>query len=123
MAVRTAYSYVAQSEYDEKTAKSFEKVADENIKDGFLRRPEVIQAFAQMVCEAYGPRGPTMPESVSRGRPDECFDEEDEETKIKSLFEYVKWEKIWLLFYQRDSSSGKALRKRILSQPIDSRGI
>lgn len=91
VAVRTAYSYVAPSEYDEKTAKSFEKVADENIKDGFLRRPEILQAFAQMVCEAYGPQRPTMPECVKR-ETDECFDEEDEETKIKGLFEYVKWE-------------------------------
>ena len=87
VAVRTAYSYVAPSEYDEATAKSFEKVADENIKDGFLRRPEVLQAFAQMVCEAYGPQRPTMPECVKR-ETDECFDEEDEETKIKGLFEY-----------------------------------
>ena len=44
-----------------------------------------------MVCEAYGPQRPTMPECVKR-ETDECFDEEDEETKIKSLFEYVKWE-------------------------------
>jgi len=39
-----------------------------------------------MVCEAYGPQRPTMPESVKR-ETDECFDEEDEETKIKGLFE------------------------------------
>ena len=32
-----------------------------------------------------------MPECVKR-ETDECFDEEDEETKIKGLFEYVKWE-------------------------------
>ena len=44
-----------------------------------------------MVCEAYGPQRPTMPECVKR-ETDECFDEEDEETKVKSLFEYVKWE-------------------------------
>ena len=32
-----------------------------------------------------------MPESI-KSETDECFEEEDEETKIKSLFEYVKWE-------------------------------
>tara|TARA_Y100000746_G_scaffold7113_1_gene6521 strand:- start:6 stop:1235 length:1230 start_codon:yes stop_codon:yes gene_type:complete len=91
VAVRTAYSYLSPADYDEKTAKSFEKVADENIKDGFLRRPEVLQAFAQLVCEGYVSQRPVMPESIKR-ETDECFEEEDEETKIKSLFEYVKWE-------------------------------
>ena len=86
VAVRTAYSYVAPSEYDEKTARPFQKKADPDIKDVFLRRPEVLQAFAQMVCEAYGPQRPVMPECV-RKETDECFDEEDEETKIKGLFE------------------------------------
>ena len=91
VAVRTAYSYLSPADYDEKMAKSFEKVADENIKDGFLRRPEVLQAFAQLVCEGYVSQRPVMPESIKR-ETDECFEEEDEETKIKSLFEYVKWE-------------------------------
>ena len=91
VAVRTAYSYLSPADYGEKTAKSFEKVADENIKDGFLRRPEVLQAFAQLVCEGYVSQRPVMPESIKR-ETDECFEEEDEETKIKSLFEYVKWE-------------------------------
>jgi len=86
VAVRTAYSYVAPSEYDEKTARPFQRPADPDIKDVFLQRPEVLQAFAQMVCEAYGPQRPTMPESVKR-ETDECLDEEDEETKIKGLFE------------------------------------
>jgi phage/plasmid-associated DNA primase len=86
VAVRTAYSYVAPSEYDEKTARPFQRPADPDIKDVFLQRPEVLQAFAQMVCEAYGPQRPTMPECVKR-ETDECFDEEDEETKIKGLFE------------------------------------
>ena len=86
VAVRTAYSYVAPLEYDEKTARPFQRPADPDIKDVFLKRPEVIRAFAQMVCEAYGPQRPTMPECVKR-ETDECFDEEDEETKIKGLFE------------------------------------
>ena len=85
VAVRTAYSYLSPADYDEKTAKSFEKVADENIKDGFLRRPEVLQAFAQLVCEGYVSQRPVMPESIKR-ETDECFEEEDEETKIKSLY-------------------------------------
>ena len=41
VAVRTAYSYVAPLEYDEKTARPFQRPADPDIKDGFLRRPEV----------------------------------------------------------------------------------
>jgi len=86
VAVRTAFSYISPADYDEKTAKSFEKVADENIKDGSLRRPEILQAFAQLVCEGYVSQRPVMPESITR-ETDECFDEEDEEIKIKGLFE------------------------------------
>jgi hypothetical protein len=52
VAVRTAYSYVAPSEYDEATARPFQRPADPDIKDVFLLRPEIIRAFAQMVCEA-----------------------------------------------------------------------
>ena len=39
-----------------------------------------------MVREDYGPQRQTMPESVKR-ETDECFDVEDEDTKIKGLFE------------------------------------
>ena len=81
VAVRTAYSYISPADYDEKMAKSFEKVADENIKDGFLRRPDILQAFARLVCEGYVSQRPVMPECV-RKETDECFEEEDEETKM-----------------------------------------
>ena len=86
MAVRTAYSYVAPSEYDEKKARPFQRPADPDIKDVFLQRPEVLQAFAQLICEGYIPERPALPKSV-RIETDECFDEENEETKIKGLFE------------------------------------
>ena len=86
VALRTAYSYVAPSEYDEAPARPFQRPADPAIKDVFLQRPEVIRAFAQMVCEGYVSQRPTMPESVKR-ETDGCFDEEDEEAKIKRLFE------------------------------------
>ena len=88
VAVRTAYSYLSPKEFDSARAKPFEKVADEDIKDVFLRRPEVLQAFAQLICEGYVPERPALPESV-KIETDECFDEEDEETKIKGLFEDV----------------------------------
>jgi len=90
VAVRTAFSYISPADYDEKTAKPFQKVAEEDIKDEFLRRPEILQAFAQLVCEGYVPQRPAMPECV-RKETDECFEEEDEENKIKSLFEDVVW--------------------------------
>ena len=88
VAVRTAFSYISPKEYDPARGKPFEKVADEDIKDVFLRRPEVLQAFAQLICEGYIPERPALPKSV-RIETDECFDEEDEETKIKGLFEDV----------------------------------
>ena len=88
VAVRTAYSYLSPKEFDSVRAKPFEKVADEDIKDVFLRRPEILQAFAQLICEGYVPERPALPESV-KIETDECFDEEDEETKIKGLFEDV----------------------------------
>ena len=88
VAVRTAFSYLSPKEFDEAKAKPFEKVADEDIKDVFLRRPEVLQAFAQLICEGYVPERPALPKSV-KIETDECFDEEDEDTKIKGLFEDV----------------------------------
>ena len=51
----------------------------------------VTTAVAEEVCEGYVSERPIMPECV-RKETDECFEEEDEETKIKSLFESVKWE-------------------------------
>ena len=48
----------------------------------------MLRAFAQLICEGYIPERPALPKSV-RIETDECFDEEDEETKIKGLFEDV----------------------------------
>ena len=39
VAVRTGYSYVAPSEYDEATARLFQRLADPDIKDVYLQRP------------------------------------------------------------------------------------
>ena len=45
----------------------------------------MLQAFAQLICEGYVPERPALPESV-KIETDECFDEEDEETKTKTLY-------------------------------------
>ena len=88
VAVRTAYSYVSPAEFDEVTAKPYQRKADEDIKNCFLRRPEILKAFAQLICEAYVPNRPGVPPRVKK-ETDSAFDEEDEEQKIKSLFEDV----------------------------------
>ena len=115
VAVRTAYSYLSPKEFDEARAKPFEKVADEDIKDVFLRRPEVLQAFAQLICEGYVPERPALPESV-KIETDECFDEEDEETKIKGLFEDVT-------DYKGDEKFRPFVTKKQLVRKLEENGI
>ena len=115
VAVRTAYSYLSPKEFDEARAKPFEKVADEDIKDVFLRRPEVLQAFAQLICEGYVPERPALPESV-KIETDECFDEEDEETKTKGLFEDVT-------DYKGDEKFRPFVTKKQLVRKLEENGI
>jgi len=115
VAVRTAYSYLSPKEFDSVRAKPFEKVADEDIKDVFLRRPEVLQAFAQLICEGYVPERPALPESV-KIETDECFDEEDEETKIKGLFEDVT-------DYKGDEKFRPFVTKKQLVRKLEENGI
>ena len=115
VAVRTAFSYLSPKEFDEAKAKPFEKVADEDIKDVFLQRPEILQAFAQLVCEGYVPERPALPTSV-KIETDECFDEEDEETKTKGLFEDVT-------DYKGDEKFRPFVTKKQLVRKLEENGI
>ena len=67
VAVRTACSYVAPSEYDQATAR-FQRPADPDIKDVFLRRPGLSGRLPRWSVKPTARRGPRCPRA-SRGRP------------------------------------------------------
>ena len=113
VAIRTEYSYI--SPYDEKTAKPFQRPADEDIKDVFLHRPEVLQGFAQLICEGYVSKRPTLPDKV-KIETDECFDEEDEETKIRGLFQDVEWN-------GSDEKNRPFVTKKLLVRKLEENGV
>ena len=113
VAIRTEYSYI--SPYDENTAKPFQRPADEDIKNVFLHRPEVLQGFAQLICEGYVSERPTMPDKV-KIETDECFDEEDEETKIRGLFQDIEWN-------GSDEKNRPFVTKKLLVRKLEENGV
>lgn len=86
--LRTAYKYLKKDDYnryDPDTRPEYIKLAKADIKDVFLKRLDVQQAFAQLVCEAWKDKTPDIPQCVL-DETNEVFDDVSEEAIIKSLF-------------------------------------
>ncbi len=62
------------------------KPADPTIKQDYLKREDVQQAFAQMVCEAYRPTKPTVPAIVDQ-ETDEYLEQDDFDEMLKGQYE------------------------------------
>ena len=60
--VETEYSYLKQQEYDlKKDTNPNVRLGDPSLKDDYLKRPDVQEAFARLICKAYEPEAPPLP--------------------------------------------------------------
>ena len=60
--LETEYSYLKKQEYELKKADPKVRLADPNLKTGYLKRQDVQEAFARLICKAYVPEAPALPE-------------------------------------------------------------
>ncbi|CAL6271983.1 unnamed protein product [Bathycoccus prasinos] len=60
--VETEYKYLKPQEYEKEKANPKVRLAVPNIKDDYLKRQEVQEAFARFFCKAYVPEAPPLPE-------------------------------------------------------------
>ena len=60
--VETEYKYLKPQEYEKEKANPKVRLAVPNLKDDYLKRQEVQEAFARFFCKAYVPEAPPLPE-------------------------------------------------------------
>lgn len=83
--VSTEYSYLEGDDYERRKTNPEVRQADPTIKNVFIKDPEVIEAFAYLVCNAYEPFKPRAPESVLQ-ESKQWTETDDINEKISSLF-------------------------------------
>ena len=61
--VETEYSYLEKQKYEEvENTKTKVRLADPTLKSEYLKRKEIQEAFVSLVCGAYVPEAPPLPE-------------------------------------------------------------
>ncbi|CAL6282763.1 unnamed protein product [Bathycoccus prasinos] len=60
--VETEYKYLKPQEYEKEKANPKVRLAVPNLKDDYLKRQEVQEAFARFLCKAYVSTAPPLPE-------------------------------------------------------------
>ena len=82
----TAYKYLLPDKYDAygDTVPDFVKRADPTLKSEWLKRKDVQQAFAQLICEAWVPERPICPQSIL-DETKSLVDEISDDAKIQDL--------------------------------------
>jgi len=60
--VGTEYKYLKPQEYEKEKADPKVRLGDPSLKDDYLKRPDVQEAFARLICKAYESEAPPLPE-------------------------------------------------------------
>jgi len=84
--IEPRWSFLAGAEYQRKRHQTNVKLADDSIKTVFVKRPDVAQTFAQMVCLAYTDDRPREPTQIVQQNSDWLNAEDITET-LKRVFE------------------------------------
>ena len=84
--IPTAYKYLLDDKYEAEKDKAYVRRADPTIKSEGIKRPEVIRAFAQLVCEAYEPARPEAPAAILETSA-KYLEDDNVDAKIQALFD------------------------------------
>jgi hypothetical protein len=84
--IPTAYKYLLDDKYEAEKDKAYVRRADPTIKSEWIKRPEVIRAFAQLVCEAYEPTRPDAPAAILETSA-KYLEDDNVDAKIQALFD------------------------------------
>ena len=84
--IPTAYKYLLDDKYEAEKDKAYVRRADPTIKSEWIKRPEVIGAFAQLVCEAYETTRPEAPAAILETSA-KYLEDDNVDAKIQALFD------------------------------------
>ena len=84
--IPTAYKYLLDDKYEAEKDKAYVRRADPTIKSEWIKRPEVIRAFAQLVCEAYENTRPEAPAAILETSA-KYLEDDNVDAKIQALFD------------------------------------
>ena len=84
--IPTAYKYLLDDKYEAEKDKLYVRRADPTIKSEWIKRPEVIRAFAQLVCEAYETTRPEAPAAILETSA-KYLEDDNVDAKIQTLFD------------------------------------
>ena len=84
--IPTAYKYLLDDKYETDKDKAYVRRADPTIKSEWIKRPEVIRAFAQLVCEAYETTRPEAPAAILETSA-KYLEDDNVDAKIQALFD------------------------------------
>ena len=84
--IPTAYKYLLDDKYEAEKDKAYVRRADPTIKSEWIKRPEVIRAFAQLVCEAYETTRPEAPAAILETSA-KYLEDDNVDAKIQALFD------------------------------------
>jgi phage/plasmid-associated DNA primase len=84
--IPTAYKYLLDDNYEAEKDKAYVRRADPTIKSEWIKRPEVIRTFAQLVCEAYENTRPDAPAAILETSA-KYLEDDNVDAKIQALFD------------------------------------
>ena len=84
--IPTAYKYLLDDKYEAEKDKAYVRRADPTIKSEWIKRPELIRAFAQLVCEAYETTRPEAPAAILETSA-KYLEDDNVDAKIQALFD------------------------------------
>ena len=84
--IPTAYKYLLDDKYEAERDKAYVRRADPTIKSEWIKRPEVIRAFAQLVCEAYETTRPEAHAAILETSA-KYLEDDNVDAKIQALFD------------------------------------
>jgi len=94
--IETEYSYLSGDDYERNKSLKNVRRADDDLKSVWIKKAEVQQAFAMLVCEAYEDTKPLRPPEVKQDTA-EWSEEDGVEEIVKNLFEATGKEEDYVL--------------------------
>jgi len=115
--VETEYSYLEKQKYEEmKSTNPKVRLAVANLKDDYLKRQEVQEAFARFFCKAYVPEAPPLPECCIK-KALEYKPTKSLKKRLENIIDFTGDENDYVVFsdlYEHFKSSGSITPKKVV---------
>ena len=123
--VETEYKYLKPQEYEKEKANPKVRLAVPNLKDDYLKRQEVQEAFARFFCKAYVPEAPPLPECCIK-KALEYKPTKSLKKRLENIIDFTGDENDYVVFsdlYEHFKSSGSITPKKVVGDALEKMGI